>query len=106
MRTYYDHERAYRMIVEAGGTGWDDGDIDFDVFGFDPVTFLSRHGNRYLVGETELDAELAAAGFDIVFRQTRPHLDQPIGHGLVRIARRQNTSTQAQLLGGAGGGAV
>src|SRR5438128_10839827 len=23
-RTYYDHEDAYRQVVERGGTGWDD----------------------------------------------------------------------------------
>ena len=81
-------------VVRPGGLLFTDtmsreGDIDFDVFGFDPTTFISKHGNRYLVGEAELDAELAAAGFEIVFRQTRPHLDEPIGHGLVRVARRR-----------------
>ena len=56
-----------------------EGTVDFDTFGFDPTTFVSKHGNRYLVSETELDAELAAAGFEIVFRQTRPDLDPAMG---------------------------
>jgi len=57
-------------------------------FGFDPTTFVSKRGTRYMVGETELDAELTAAGFEIVFRQTRPDLEFAIGHDLVRVARR------------------
>ena len=65
-----------------------EGRVDFDKHGFDPTTFVSKHGNRYLVGETELDAEIDAAGFEIVFRQRRPD-DDAIGHDLVRVARRR-----------------
>ena len=65
-----------------------EGTVDFDKLGFDPTTFVSKRNNRYLVGETELDAELAATGFEIVFRQARPDLDPTIGHSLVRVARR------------------
>jgi len=51
MRTYYDHERAYQMIVAVDGR--------------QPRAPL--HHRR---------------------RRTRPNLDQPIGHNLVRVARR------------------
>jgi SAM-dependent methyltransferase len=66
-----------------------EGTVDFERFGFDPTTFVSKHGNRYLVGEAELDAELAAAGFDIVVRQRRPDLELPIGEHLIRVARKR-----------------
>lgn len=66
-----------------------EGTVDFERFGFDPTTFVSKRGNRYLVGEAELDAELAAAGFDIVVRQRRPDLELPIGDHLARVARRR-----------------
>ena len=41
---------------------------DYDTFGFEPTTFVSKRGTRYLVGETELE--------------------HAIGRGLVRVARR------------------
>jgi len=53
------------------------------------VTFTSRHGNRYLVGEQELDAELESAGFQILVRETRVDLASAIGDSLVRVARRR-----------------
>ncbi len=81
-------------VLRPGGLLFSDtmsreGAIDFDRFGFDPTTFISKHNNRYLVGEAELDAELAAAGFDVVFRATRPDPEQAYGDGLVRVARRR-----------------
>jgi SAM-dependent methyltransferase len=85
--------REIARVLRPGGllfseTMSREGTIDWDHFGFDPTTYISKHGNRYLVGEAELDGELAAAGFEIVARRTRPNLDQPIGHNLVRVARR------------------
>jgi SAM-dependent methyltransferase len=79
-------------VLRPGGLLFSDtmsreGRVDFDKHGFDPTTFVSKRGNRYLVSESELDAELAAAGFEIVVRQRRPD-DEAIGHGLVRVARR------------------
>lgn len=85
--------REIARVVRPGGllfseTMSREGPVDFDTFGFDPTTFVSKHGNRYLVGEAELDTELAAAGFEIVVSQTRPVLDPGVGHNLVRVARR------------------
>lgn len=79
-------------VLRPGGLLFSDtmsreGPVDFERFHFDPTTFVSHNHNRYLVGEAELDRELVAAGFQIVFSQTRPNED-PIGHMLVRIARR------------------
>ena len=64
-----------------------EGHVDFERHAFDPTTFVSKNGTRYLVGEAELDEELARAGFEIVFRDKRPD-DDAIGHDLVRVARR------------------
>ena len=85
--------REIARVLRPGGLLFSDtmsreGPVDWDTFGFDPTTHISKHGNRYLVGEAELDDELAAAGFEIVFRETRPNLEHAIGHGLVRVARR------------------
>jgi len=84
--------REVARVLRPGGLLFSDtmsreGHVDFDKHGFDPTTFVSKHGNRYLVGEAALDAEIDAAGFETVFRQRRPDEDA-IGHGLVRVARR------------------
>jgi SAM-dependent methyltransferase len=85
--------REIARVLRPGGLLFSDtmsreGPVDFDRFNFDPTTFISRNGNRYLVAETELDGELETAGFEIVFRQTQPNLEHAIGHGLIRVARR------------------
>jgi SAM-dependent methyltransferase len=91
-----DRERFLRevaRVLRPGGllfseTMSREGTVDFDRLGFDAHTFMSRNHNRYLVGEAELDAELAVAGFEIIARQTRVDDDPGIGHHLVRIARK------------------
>ncbi|MBL8606534.1 MAG: hypothetical protein JNL38_04405 [Myxococcales bacterium] len=65
-----------------------EGHVDFARHSIDPTTFVSQSGNRYLVGAEELDAELQAAGFAIVLRETRVDLESAIGESLVRVARR------------------
>ncbi len=81
------HEIA--RVLRPGGlvfseTMTRDGSADITQLGFDPTTFVSKNNNRYLVSETELDAELAAAGFEIMLRETR-HDD--IDHA-IRVARQ------------------
>jgi SAM-dependent methyltransferase len=85
--------REIARVLRPGGVLFSDtmsreGTPDFDKLGFDPTTFISKHHNRYLVGEGELDAELASAGFEVVVRGTRPDPDPTIGHSLARVARR------------------
>ncbi|MBL0214042.1 MAG: class I SAM-dependent methyltransferase [Myxococcales bacterium] len=85
--------REIARVLRPGGLLFSEsmsreGNVDFETFGFDPTTFISRNGNRYLVGASELDAELAAAGFEIVQRQARPDLELAMGHHLMRVARR------------------
>lgn len=86
--------REVARVLRPGGLLFSEsmsreGDVDFDAFGFDPTTFVSRNGNRYLVGATELDAELADAGFEILVAHARPDLELAMGHHLSRIARRR-----------------
>jgi SAM-dependent methyltransferase len=84
---------AARMLRPGGLLFTDtmsrEGEIDWDLYSFDPTTFISKHGNRYLVGEAELDGELAAAGFDVVFRETRPNSTPRFGPMLVRVAMKR-----------------
>jgi ubiquinone/menaquinone biosynthesis C-methylase UbiE len=86
--------REVARVVRPGGLLFSDtmsreGYVDFERHQLDPTTFVSKRGNRYLVGERELDAELAAAGFDILVRETRVDVESAIGDSLVRVARRR-----------------
>lgn len=65
-----------------------EGHVDFERHQIDPRTFVTRAGNRYLVGADELDAELARAAFEIVARQAWSDAESAIGDSLVRVARR------------------
>jgi SAM-dependent methyltransferase len=85
--------REVARVLRPGGLLFSDtmsreGNVDFDRFGFDPTTFVSKNNNRYLVGESELDAELSAAGFEIAFRYRRPDPVLPFGDSLERVARK------------------
>jgi len=66
-----------------------EGHVDFERHAIDPTTFLSKSGNRYLVGESELDDAITEAGFEILVRETRVDLDSAIGNNLIRVARRR-----------------
>jgi SAM-dependent methyltransferase len=74
-----DRARFLREVARAvrpGGLLFSDtmsreGYVDFDRHQLEPTTFVSKGGNRYLVGAHELDAELAAAGFEILVREAR-----------------------------------
>jgi SAM-dependent methyltransferase len=85
--------REVARVLRPGGllfseTMSRDGVADVGAWGFDPTMFVSVHGNRYLVSEAELDAELAAAGFELLLRQRRPE-SGGIGDDLVSVARRR-----------------
>jgi SAM-dependent methyltransferase len=86
--------REVARVVRPGGLLFSDtmsreGHVDFDRHDLDPTTFTSKRGNRYLVGEHELDAELESAGFQILARETRVDVESAIGDSLVRVARRR-----------------
>jgi SAM-dependent methyltransferase len=81
-------------VVRPGGLLFSDtmsreGYVDFDRHQLDPTTFVSKGRNRYLVAAHELDAELAAAGFEILVREARVDVESAIGDSLVRVARRR-----------------
>ncbi len=83
-------------VLRPGGVFFSDtmsreGYVDFERHQIDPVSFVSSAGNRYLVSADELDAELGAAGLEILTRDARPDAASAIGHSLVRVARRLTT---------------
>lgn len=86
--------REVARVIRPGGVLFSEtmsreGTVDFAAYDFDPTTYVSKHGNRYLVGEIELDIELAGAGFEIMSREARRDPDHVIGDNLVRVARRR-----------------
>jgi hypothetical protein len=85
--------REVARVLRPGGLLFSDtmsreGWVDFERHRIDPTTFVSKGGNRYLVSADELDAELAAAGFEIMVREARVDVASAIGDSLVRVARR------------------
>ncbi len=86
--------REVARVLRPGGLLLSDtmsreGHVDFERHQIDRATFVSKGGNRYLVGAQELDAELEAAGFEIVLREARVDVESAIGDSLVRVARRR-----------------
>jgi SAM-dependent methyltransferase len=71
-------------------------EMDFDpaAVGADPDTRVSYSGTRIWVSEAELDAELSAAGLEVLLRQRRPpSAGEPgVGGTLVTVARQKVVS--------------
>jgi len=85
--------REVARVLRPGGLLFSDtmsreGYVDFERHRFDPATFVSKGGNRYLVGAHELDDELGAAGLEILVREALVDAESAIGERLVRVARR------------------
>ena len=89
--------REVARVLRPGGLLFSDtmsreGHVDFERHEIDPTTFTSRRGNRYLVGEDELDAEIESAGFQILVRERPVDVESAIGDSLVRVARRLSST--------------
>jgi SAM-dependent methyltransferase len=85
--------REAARVLRAGGilfseTMSREGELDAAKLGIDPITFVSRNGNRYWTTRTELDDELARAGFEVVFRDDY-EAGPGEGRNLVTYARRR-----------------
>lgn len=81
-----------RRLLKPGGIFFSEtmsaeGALDMTALGIDPATRIDKHHSRFWVTASELNEELNAAGFEILYQEIRPDADQPCpGDAIITVA--------------------